>query len=281
MRHEIIHLKEKYPFLGENGCDPTVEIFLPDNLAEMQRQNKKRPCMIVCPGGAYCFCSKREAEPIGVHFLPKGFNVFIMDYSVAPNKFPTQLREIAAFIELIYENAEIWNCNTEKIAIIGFSAGGHLAAHYSNAYDCKEVREVFPESKPVNASILCYPVITGEAEHSHKGSFINLLGKQELSQEDLERFSCERLVSDKTPPTFLWHTAEDACVPVMNSMLYANALDKYKIPFELHIFPFGPHGLSTADYLTNNEMTAKKIHASAWISAAEKWLDLMDFKAEI
>lgn len=281
MRHEIIHLKEKYPFLGENGCDPTVEIFLPDNLAEMQRQNKKRPCMIVCPGGAYCFCSKREAEPIGVHFLPKGFNVFIMDYSVAPNKFPTQLREIAAFIELIYENAEIWNCNTEKIVIIGFSAGGHLAAHYSNAYDCKEVREVFPESKPVNASILCYPVITGEAEHSHKGSFINLLGKQELSQEDLERFSCERLVSDKTPPTFLWHTAEDACVPVMNSMLYANALDKYKIPFELHIFPFGPHGLSTADYLTNNEMTAKKIHASAWISAAEKWLDLMDFKAEI
>ncbi len=281
MKHEIIHLKEKYNFLGENGCDPTVEMFLPDNLAEMQRQNKKRPCMIVCPGGAYCFCSKREAEPIGVHFLPKGFNVFIMDYSVAPNKFPTQLREIAALIELIYENAEIWNCNTEKIAIIGFSAGGHLAAHYSNAFDCKEVREVFPESKPVNASLLCYPVITGDPEHSHKGSFINLSGKQELSEEDLKRFSCEKLVSDKTPPAFLWHTAEDDCVPVMNSILYASALDKYKIPFELHIYPFGPHGLSTADYLTNNEMTEKKIHASAWLLAAEKWLDLMDFKAEI
>ncbi len=281
MRHEIINLKEKYSFLGENGCDPTVEIFLPDNLAEMQRQNKKRPCMIVCPGGAYCFCSKREAEPIGVHFLSKGFNVFIMNYSVTPNKFPTQLREIAAVTEIIYANADAWNCNTEKIAIIGFSAGGHLAAHYSNAYDCKEVREVFPESKPVNASILCYPVITGEAEHSHKESFFNLLGKQELSQEDLERFSCERLVSDKTPPTFLWHTAEDDCVPVMNSILYASALDKYKIPFELHVYPFGPHGLSTADYLTNNDMNEKKIHVSSWIPAAEKWLNLMDFKAEI
>lgn len=281
MKHEIIHLKDKFAFLGKNECDPTVEIFLPDNLAEMQRNDKKRPCMIVCPGGAYSFCSKREAEPIGVHFLPKGFNVFVMDYSVAPNKFPTQLCEVAAAVELIYENADIWNCNTEKIAIIGFSAGGHLAAHYSNAFDCKEVREVFPDSKPVSASLLCYPVITADPKHSNKGSFINLLGKENLSEEDLNRFSCDRLVSKNTPPAFLWHTAEDDCVPVMNSLLYANSLDKFKIPFEMHIYPFGPHGLSTADYLTNNEMNKQKDHVAAWITAAEKWLDLMDFKVEI
>ena len=138
MINEKIKLSEQYSLPG----NATLECFLHSDSKEMHNAVQNLPCMIVCPGGAYCFCSKREAEPIGVHFLPKGFNVFIMDYSVAPNKFPTQLREIAALIELIYENAEIWNCNTEKIAIIGFSAGGHLAAHYSNAYDCKEVREV-------------------------------------------------------------------------------------------------------------------------------------------
>ena len=125
MKHEIIHLKEKYPFLGENGCDPTVEMYLPYNMTEMHRQDKKRPCMIVCPGGGYSMCSQRESEPIALHFLPQGFNVFVITYSVAPHRFPTQLREVAALIELIYENADNWNCNTEKLAIIGFSAGGH------------------------------------------------------------------------------------------------------------------------------------------------------------
>ncbi|HAL20620.1 MAG TPA: hypothetical protein DCP17_07700 [Ruminococcaceae bacterium] len=167
MKHEIIHLKEKYPFLGENGCDPTVEMYLPYNMTEMHRQDKKRPCMIVCPGGGYSMCSQRESEPIALHFLPQGFNVFVITYSVAPHRFPTQLREVAALIELIYENADNWNCNTEKLAIIGFSAGGHLAAHYTTAYNCKEVRQVFPESKPVNASLLCYPVITADPAYSH------------------------------------------------------------------------------------------------------------------
>lgn len=281
MQHEIIHLKEKYPFLGENGCDPTVEIYLPHNMPEMGRQDKKRPCMIVCPGGGYGMCSERESEPIALHFLPQGFNVFVITYSVAPHRFPTQLREVAALIELIYENADNWNCNTEKLAIIGFSAGGHLAAHYTTAYNCKEVRQVFPESKPVNASLLCYPVITADPTHSHKGSFVNLLGKEELTNADIDRFSCDRLVNESTPPAFLWHTAEDNCVPVMNSILYASALSRYKIPFELHIYPYGGHGLSTADYLTNNGTGEKTDHVAAWLCAAEKWLRLMDFKAEI
>ena len=281
MTHEIIHLKDKYPFLGENGCDPTVEIYLPYNMTEMHRQDKKRPCMIVCPGGGYGMCSQRESEPIALHFLPQGFIVFVITYSVAPHRFPTQLREVAALIELIYENADNWNCNTEKLAIIGFSAGGHLAAHYTTAYNCKEVRQVFPESKPVNASLLCYPVITADPAYSHKGSFVNLSGREEPTPEDINYFSCDRLVSEGTPPAFLWHTAEDNCVPVMNSILYASALGRYKIPFELHIYPYGWHGLSTADYLTNNGTNEKTDHAAAWLTAAEKWLRLMGFKAEI
>ena len=127
MKHEIIHLKDYFSFLGEDGCDPTVEIYLPYNMTEMHRENDKRPCMLVCPGGGYGGCSQREEEPIALQFLSQGYNVFTITYSVAPHRFPTQLREVAALMELIYKNEDDWNCDVSKIAIIGFSAGGHLA----------------------------------------------------------------------------------------------------------------------------------------------------------
>ena len=277
MKCEVLHLKDYYPFLGEDNCDPTVEMYLPFNLTEMGRQNDKRPCMIVCPGGAYAFCSQREAEPIALQFLPQGYNVFTITYSVNPHRFPTQLREVAALMELIYKNADAWNCDTSKIAIIGFSAGGHLAAHYSTMFDCKEVREVFPESKSVNASVLCYPVITADPSHAEKGSIHNLVGKTDISPEKREYFSCEKNVKDTTPPSFIWHTAEDGLVPVMKSLLYAEALSAHKVPFELHIYPYGAHGLSTGDAQTNGNMNEKIEHVGNWLTSLEKWLKLIGF----
>ena len=275
MNHSVLHLKDYFSFLGNDGCDPTVEMYLPYNMVEMNRGDRKRPCMIVCPGGGYSMCSQREAEPIALQFLPDGFNVFVIRYSVAPHRFPTQLREVAALMELIYRNADEWNCDTSKIAIIGFSAGGHLAAHYSTMYDCKEVREVFPESKPVNASVLCYAVITADPAGGHMGSFDNLLGKTERTKDEIEYFSCDRNVKQTTPPAFLWHTAEDNCVPVINSILYAKALSEKKVPFELHIYPYGCHGAATCDKHTLDNVDDKMLHNTAWIPAARKWLELM------
>lgn len=274
MIYEKLHLKDYFPFLAENQADPTVEVYLPYNMSEMNRQNAKRPCMVVCPGGGYGMCSQRESEPVALHFLPEGFNVFVITYSVAPRRFPTQLREVAALMELIYQNAEKWNCDTQKIAIMGFSAGGHLAAHYSTMFDCKEVREVFPESKPVNASVLCYPVITANPVSSHKGSFINLLG-HEPNEEEIEYFSCERNVKETTPPAFLWHTSEDDGVPVANSLLYAGALAEKNIPFELRVYPYGCHGLSTCDEQTNNTPSEKVLYAKDWLEGVKKWLGLV------
>ena len=275
MKYEVLHLKDYYPFLGEDGCDPTVEAYLPYNMTQMHRENDKRPCMIVCPGGGYGMCSQREAEPIAVQFLPQGYNVFTITYSVAPHRFPAQLREVAALMELIYKNADAWNCDTEKIAIIGFSAGGHLAAHYSTMFDCKEVREVFPESKSVNASVLCYPVIS--VVGGHIDSFYNLIGKRDISPEETDYFSCDKNVKDTTPPAFIWHTAEDTCVPVMNSLMYAGALSAHKVPFELHIYPFGAHGLSTGDAQTNDNMNERTKHIGNWLTSLEKWLKLIGF----
>lgn len=270
-----IHLKDRFAFLGENGRDPVLDMILPYNSVEMGRQNMKRPCIVVCPGGGYAFCSEREAEPIGVRFLPLGYNIFILNYSVAPHRYPNQLREVAAVMELIYQNADEWHCDTDRIAIIGFSAGGHLAAHYTNAYDCADVREVFPESKPVNASMLCYPVISADKTYAHIGSFQNLLGKQEITAEDVERYSCDRLVSDKTPPTFIWATAEDNAVPVKNSLVYAEALANHKVPFEMHVYPFGHHGLSTVDDQTCGPVDEKTARVNNWLAAATSWIKLI------
>lgn len=274
MRCFDIDLKEKYEFLGENGKQPHVSCYLPYCIKEMGRENEKRPCIVICPGGGYAFCSERESEPIALNFLNWGFNVFILYYSCAPHRYPTQLREVAAVFEEIHAHADEWNCDVDKIGIIGFSAGGHLSAHYSNAYNSNAVREVFPNSKKPAFSVLCYPVISADESFAHKGSFENLLGEFP-NGKDAEKYSCEKLVTPDTPPAFIWHTAEDNCVPVKNSLCYAAALADNNVPFSVHIYPYGEHGLSTCDALTNNPdiINEKKALAQAWLIDLKKWLE--------
>ncbi len=268
MLFEKVNLKQAFPQLeSEEAC---LEVYVPENLYK----GNMRPSLLICPGGGYAFCSRREAEAVAVEYLPENFNVFVLTYSTENVKFPTQLIDVAAAMELIYQNKEKWCCDTEKIAIMGFSAGGHLAAHYSTMFDCSEVRHLFPQSKAVNASVLCYPVITADEKYSHSGSFKNLLGHYPLSEEEMNRFSIERCVKENTPPAFIWHNAGDDGVPMTNSLLYAQALSDKKIPFELHIFPKGCHGLSTCDNRTNGELTPDVVHSAQWIELSKKWLKL-------
>lgn len=270
MQLETIYLKDHYPFLGENGADPVLTVYVQNNSIPGLMN---RPGILLCPGGGYGSISPREAEPIALELLTMGCNVFVLTYSVKPHRFPTQLREAAAAMELIHANAEDWSIDPQKIAIMGFSAGGHLAAHYTNAYDCPEVRAVFPDSKPVQASILCYPVITAESGKGHMGSFRNLTGETDpFPAEFIEKFSCHRLVSDKTPPAFIWHTAADGAVPVVNSLLYGQALAERKIPFSLHIYPHGPHGLATVDEQTNAQLQPGSELAKTWLPELKAWL---------
>ena len=275
MFYQVMHLKKFFPQLGTESIDPTLTAYLPDNLMEMGRQDQKHPCLLICPGGGYAMCSQREADPIAYHFLPEGYNVFVLNYSVAPSRFPTQLREVAAAMELIYRYAEEWHCDSTRVAIMGFSAGGHLAAQYSTCFDWPEVREAFPDSKPVQASILCYPVISAAPEAAHRGSFENLLGHASLNSEEISRFSCYLQVTEHTPPAFLWHTATDPVVPVRNSLLYSEALALHQVPFELHVYPAGGHGLATVDEQTNDHLEAAVTHAADWIGAAKKWLRIV------
>lgn len=272
MEYKVFHLKDTFPALGAADAAPTLAVYLPDNLSEMGRQAQPRPCLLVCPGGGYVMCSQRESEPVALNFLPEGYNVFVLTYSVAPHRFPTQLREVAAAMELIYANAAAWHCDTERVAIMGFSAGGHLAAHYSTCFDCPQVREIFPDSKGVQATVLGYPVIAADPKVAHLGSFENLVGHSPLTMEEIEFFSCHTHVTEGTPSAFLWHTAPDDCVPVMNSLLYAQALAEHGVPFALRVYPRGGHGLSTVDDQTNGPLEPPVTLAADWIPAAKQWL---------
>lgn len=276
MEVKVIHLKDYFPFLGENGCDPTLTTYIQYNMTEMKHENRKRPTLLICPGGGYGMCSQRESEPIALAFAPLGMNAFILNYSVAPNKFPTQIREVAAAMELLYEKQDEWHVDTEKITIIGFSAGGHLAAHYSTSFDIPEVREKFPQSKSVNGSILSYPVIVSDKGKCHEGSFRNLTGEYPLSEDNYKRFSLDNCVDENTPPAFIWHTSFDRCVPVESALRYAMAMANNNRPFELHVYPYGDHGGSTFDVQSLYEANEIANYNSRWVKEAGKWLKLMN-----
>ena len=275
MLHGTFHLKNLYPALTDLCNDPTLTTYLPYNQAEMGWENEKYPAELVCPGGGYSWCSTREDEPVALKLLSWGYRVFILNYSCAPCHFPAQLCEVAAALDLIHTNADMWHIDVSRIAIIGFSAGGHLAGHYSNCYDCNEVRALFPDSKGVAASVLCYPVISAEAAYRHEGTIQNVSGHIQITDADIDKFSLDRLVSENAPPTFIWHTAEDDVVPVTNSILYAQALAQHKVPFDLHIFAHGQHGLSTVDELTCDELDSKTKLAGKWLPTLKEWLKVM------
>jgi len=272
MIYEKINISEINSNLKDSKA--FINIYIPDNSKEINI-NKKRKTIIVCPGGGYSMTSDREAEPVALRFLSEGFNVIVLRYSVAPNKFPSALLELATTVDYVRKMSELWNVDNDKIIVCGFSAGGHLAGSLGVLWNRDFISETLGvnkiELKP-NAMILSYPVITN-GEFSHKGSFDCLLGEN-ASEEEREELSLEKLVSKDTPQTFLWHTFDDGAVPVQNSLRFANSLKENNVPFELHIYPTGVHGLSLCEEVTARKDEANHIspHVGTWFKLAVEWL---------
>ena len=251
---------------------PTKATLIPiciSNTAELKQAPRR--AVIVCPGGGYSMLSDREAEPIATQFLAAGFATFILRYSVKEQAADyTPLGEVALAVKYVREHAAAYNVDPDYIFTCGFSAGGHLAASAGVLWNSPALREVLgdaPEgiNRPT-AMILSYPVITA-GEWAHKGSIRKLCGKEDFSKEEGDRFSLELHVDGTTPPAFIWHTFNDSCVPVQNSLLLAEAMTRAKVPFELHIFPDGPHGLA----LCNEQTRMLNPHCECWMELAIRW----------
>lgn len=204
-----------------------------------------KTAIVVCPGGAYCGRADYEGNDVGAWLNTIGITAFVLEYRVAPSKAPAQPSDAQRAMRLARKLC--MERGIERLGIMGFSAGGHLAATLSVHYD-----EAFypPQDELDNLSacpdftVLCYSVIDmGEYRHDWSRRF--LLGDVP-DEAQIEFYSPQRCVTENTPPAFLWHTAQDASVPAINSMLYAAALQKCGVPYELHIFPFGQHGKALA-----------------------------------
>lgn len=260
MINEIYEIKD-----GEYKARLTTYII--DNTIE---QDKIRPLVLICPGGGYAMTSPKEGEPIALQMNSFGIHACVLNYSCAPAEFPTGLNQLAKSMKLIRENATGWHVDSDKIVVLGFSAGGHLAASlgtfWNKEFILRDLQVKEEEIKP-NALVLSYPVITS-GEYAHEGSFQNLLGDRALDSNWRELVSLEKQVDSSMPKTFIWHTFEDQAVPVENSLFLANAMRKANVAFTLHIFEKGRHGLSLGTKETGE--VVKEVQP--WIKMAGDWI---------
>lgn len=231
---------------------------------------RKRPAILILPGGGYHHTSVREAEPVALRFAALGYAAFVLHYSCAPSVFPTALREAAMAMRYIRENAEVFEIHPNMVAALGFSAGAHLCGCLGTLFDSPEVADI-GEARQLrpDALGLCYPVAVSWGR-THGGSFDNLCGGNDLLRE---RLSLDRLVRPDMPPAFLWHTREDASVPCRNSLILAQAMEEAGVDFVLHIYRQGKHGLSTADTMAFPAYDLPQISwdVPGWLEACVKF----------
>ncbi len=236
-----------------DGFSLPLDLYCPEVSPDID-PDIQRPAVVICPGGGYQFLSPREAEPVALVFATMGFNAFVAWYRVAPHRYPCPQQDAAAAVAWVRAHAAQTHTHPDKIAIMGFSAGGHCAASLGVWWPRAELWTdlgLTPEQVKPNALVLCYPVISG-GEKAHRGSFENLSGSADLAEH--LRYSLETQVTPQTPPAFLWHTWTDAAVPVENSLLFASALKAAGVQAEVHLFPFGAHGASLCNPQTSGTL---------------------------
>jgi len=247
--------------------DPELFVYLPPS--EMATGT----AVLICPGGGYSgLAFDHEGHAIAGWLNDNGIAGIILKYRlpsdlIMENKSIGPLQDAQEAIRTIRRNAGKWNIDPEKIGVIGFSAGGHLASTLSTHYDVPAYELKDDISVRPDFSILIYPVITMETSFTHMGSRRNLLGENP-DVEAVERFSNEKQITSDTPPAFLVHSGDDNAVPVLNSIVYYEGLHKYGIPSELHIFQKGGHGYGLA-----REQSTQ----SAWPDLCLQWLKASGF----
>lgn len=254
------------------GARFPLDCYVADVMDEVDPEIR-RPAVVIFPGGAYLRLSEREAEPVALRFMTEGFNAFVAWYRVAPNRYPLPQQDAAAAVAWVRAQADAMHTSPNRIAVMGFSAGGHVAGSLGTLWQRGELWQemgLTPQDVRPNAMALCYPVITGGA-YAHRLSFECLTGENDAKAH--EAYSVEKWVTEQCPPTFLWHTFEDQSVPVENSLLMAQALHAHGVTAELHAYAFGPHGAALANEITSGvKMTQYTIEdAAVWPGLAARF----------
>jgi acetyl esterase/lipase len=296
-------MKTETIYLYPERTDASLKTYIQDDSGEILAGGK-RPLILVCPGGAYLGCSDREAEPVALRFAAMGYHAAVLRYSTyfaggpwvfpAPGEdfppirkesvHPIPVREIATALHLLAEKADEWLIDRERMAICGFSAGAHNCAMYATNWHKPYIRDFIGGQgavKPV-AAILGYGLsdyvrMKQSAQDPEAKAFFAFannafLGKSDVDDALLTEVSPARNVTENTPPMFIWTTAADSLVPPEQSLLMALALAEHQIPYELHVFEEGPHGLSLATQATS---VAGLVDANAakWAGLCEVWLE--------
>lgn len=218
------------------------------------------PAFLVLPGGGYQRHADHEGEPVADWLNSLGIHAVVLRYRVASTRHPEPLLDARSALAWIRSGGTGLSVDPHRVGVLGFSAGGHLAATLSTGASAQDIDADQPDSRP-DLAVLCYPVVSFVRE-PHPGSVQQLLGASP-DEAELEELSADLRVDDLTPPTFLWHTADDTAVPVSHSLGYAGALAARSIPVELHVFPHGRHGLGLA---------AEEPAVGQWPELCGRWL---------
>ena len=224
--------------------------------------------LIIYPGGAYIGLAEHEGRGYAEYFSAQGFFCFVVKYRRGGKDngyhHPVELCDAARSVRMVREASAELGIHSDCIGVVGSSAGGHLAASVGNMHEqalkAKDEGPTAEVSSRPDFTILCYAVISSDPACWNRGSFLNLLGEADFTEENCRALSQELLVTKQTPPAFLWHTMEDTGVPCENSILYAKALRRANVPFELHIYEKGAHGQGL-------------FHGHPWAAECIRWLN--------
>jgi acetyl esterase/lipase len=230
---------------GTNAPDvPTLTPYLPDPT------NTTGAAMVICPGGSYSHLAPHEGNDYALWLNQHGITCFVLKYRLGSNgyHYPAEFEDVTRAMRLVRANAAEWHIDPHRIGIMGSSAGGHLASTLLTHFDSGNTNSDDPierQSSRPDLGILCYAVIT-MGEYAHRSSKKNLLGNHPSSKL-VKLLSNELQVKTNTPPCFIWCTYEDKTVPMENSLMFAEALRKNHVPFDLHIYQKGGHGMGLKD----------------------------------
>ena len=228
--------------LGSSASDiPTLTPYLPDGT------NSSGAAMVICPGGGYGALAPHEGNDYALWLNQHGVTCFVLKYRLGSNGYrhPAMLNDAARAVRWVRAHADEFKVDARRVGIMGSSAGGHLSSTLLTHFDAGKPDAADPidrESSRPDLGILCYPVVTLVGPFAHAGSRKNLLGTNP-PPELVRELSNDLQVTKNTPPCFIWHTYEDSGVPVENSLQFAEALRKAGVPFDLHVYQKGPHGL--------------------------------------